>query len=78
MTPTEKDLIAKAACDIATGNHLLYPRSEEEMAMLKEVCEALNTPEEGQTARQKDICEEYRLCTDYKYWRSKHRDKEKP
>lgn len=75
MTPTEINLIEKAACDIATGNHLLYPRSNEEMAMLTEVCEALNTPEEKQTARQKDICEEYRLCTDYDYWKSKHRDK---
>ena len=71
MTESEKRLICRAAMDIESGNYLLYPRSYLELAMVDEVLGTIGTPEEKRTARQKDIYEEYRLCTDYDYWKSK-------
>ena len=72
MNKREKELICHAALDIATGNYLLYHRTEEELSMLSEVDETLATPEEKRTNRQREIYEEYRLCTDYNYWKSKN------
>ena len=74
MNNREKELISRAAIDIATGNHLLYHRIKEELAMLEEVCKTLDTPEDERTERQKEIYEEYRLCTDYDYWKSKNKE----
>ncbi len=71
MTELEKKLICKAAMDLETGNHLLRPRSYTELAMIDEVLTTINTPEEKRSDRQKDIYEEYRLCTDYDYWNEK-------
>lgn len=73
MTEKEIELICKAAMDIATGNHLLNKRTEEELQMLKEVSKAIYTPEKKRTQRQKDIYEEYLCCTDYNYAKSKGR-----
>lgn len=73
LTDKEKELICKAALDIATGNYLLCKRTEEELRMLKEVNKAIYTPEEKRTERQKDIYEEYLCCTDYNYAKSKGR-----
>ena len=74
MNKQEKELIAHAAMDLASGNYLLYPRSHRELAMIDEVSAMLNTPEEERTERQKEIYEEYRLCTDYNYWKSKNKE----
>lgn len=71
LTDNEKKLISLAACDFDTGNYLLRKRSEERLNMMKEVSITLKTPEESRTERQKEIAEEYRLCTDYDYWKSK-------
>lgn len=76
MTENEIRLIERAALDLATGHHLLCERTDEERAMLKEVAEALDTEWENLTDRQREIREEYRLCTDYDYWRSKHSKQE--
>ena len=74
MNKREKELICHAAMDIATGNYLLYPRSYSELAMVDEVAATLDTPEEKRTERQKEIYEEYRLCTDYDYWKKKNNE----
>lgn len=71
LTKKELELISHAAMDLATGNYLIRPRSYSELAMVNEVSATLNTPEEKRTDRQKEIYEEYRLCTDYDYWKSK-------
>ncbi len=75
MTELEKKLICKAAMDLETGHHLLYERSGNEISMINEVLETLATPIELMSDRQKEIYEEYRLCTDYDYWKTKHDEK---
>ena len=67
-------MISRAATDLASGNYLLYPRSYSELAMVEEVAAMLATPEEERTERQREIYEEYRLCTDYNYWKSKNKE----
>ena len=74
MTQREKGLVCRAATDIETGNHLLLPRSYSELAMVDEVLATINTPEEKRSDRQKEIYEEYRLCTDYDYWKEKNNE----
>jgi hypothetical protein len=71
LTNNEKKLISQAACDFETGNHLLQKRSKEQLDMMKEISITLRTSDELRTERQKEIAEEYRLCTDYDYWKSK-------
>lgn len=71
MTSEEKRLVARAGTDLETGNYLLCKRTEEELNMLSELCEAKDTPENNRTERQKEIIEEYKLCTDYNYWSKK-------
>ena len=60
--------------DLESGNYLILPRSYDELAMLDEVSATLHKPEEERTDRQKEIFEEYRLCTDYDYWKSKNKE----
>ena len=77
MTEKEITLICRAACDLETGNHLLRKRTEEENNMRTELCIVLNLVENGKeaelTPRQKEIYEEYRVCSDYDYAKSKGR-----
>ena len=76
LTEREKNLICRAATDIESGNYLICPRSYSELAMVDEVLATINVPEDGRSDRQKEIYEEYRLCTDYDYWKSQQgRDK---
>ena len=75
MTEKELRLISEAAADLESGNHLLYPRTEEQRAMIKRVCQVLGTPESDRTERQWEIYEQYRLCTDYEYWKLKNKEK---
>lgn len=72
LTKKELELISRAAMDLATGNYLICPRSYSELAMVNEVSATLNTPEDKRTDRQNEIYEEYRLCTDYDYWKEKN------
>ena len=74
MNKKEKELISRAAMDLESGNYLLYPRSYSELAMVDEVVAMLDTPEEKRTDRQRELYEEYRLCTDYNYWKSKNKE----
>ena len=74
MTKREKELISRAAMDLESGNYLICPRSYSELAMVDEVGATLNTPEEKRTDRQREIYEEYRLCTDYDYWKEKNNE----
>lgn len=71
MNKKEKELISRAAMDLESGNYLILPRSYSELAMLDELVATLDTPEAKRTERQREIYEEYRLCTDYDYWKSK-------
>lgn len=75
LTENEIRLIERAACDIATGHHLICKRTPEQLAMLREVCECLSLIDDGMpdmlNRRQKEIYEQYRLCTDYSYAKSK-------
>ncbi len=71
LTETEKQLICQAASDLESGNYLLRKRTDEQLTMIQEVSKALNTPEQERDSRQVLICEEYRLCTDYEYAKSK-------
>lgn len=66
LTKREKELISQIACDLQTGNHLLYPRSEEYLAFSREFADAHDASEP--TEKQKEILEYYRQCTDYHYW----------
>ena len=68
LTEEEKELISLVACDIASGNHLLYPRSEEYWSFGKMVNEALTT--ETPDEKQKEIKEYFHQCTDYFYWKN--------
>lgn len=74
MKELEKKLICKAAMDLETGHHLIYERSGNEILMINEVLEMLATPDELMSDRQKEIYEEYRLCTDYEYWKEKNNE----
>jgi hypothetical protein len=66
LTEKEKELISQFGCDLQTGNHLLYPRSEEYWSFGKEFTEAREAPEP--TEKQKEMLEYYHQCTDYHYW----------
>ena len=68
LTDREKELISQVACDIASGNHLLHPRSEEYWAFGETVTEAINA--ETPTEKQVEIKEYYHQCTDYFYWKN--------
>lgn len=74
MTQREKELVSRAAMDIESGNYLICPRSYSELAMVDEVLATIDTPEEKRTERQKELYEEYRLCTDYEYWKEKNNE----
>ena len=53
--------------DLETGHHLLYPRTKEEKEMVVELYNAISTPAAERTARQKELFEEYRKCTEPEY-----------
>ena len=74
LTEHEVDLIHLAATDLETGQFLLTKRSRERVEMLKELSETLATDEKDRTERQKEIFEDYKLCTDYNYWKSKQNE----
>lgn len=68
LAEKEKELISRIGCDFQTGNHLLYPRSEEYRAFSKEFAEAYIT--QNPNEKQKEILEYYHQCTDYFYWKN--------
>ena len=72
LTEEEKKLICKAACNLESGRYLLRKMSPEEKKMMGEVCATLGKSEYKQplSNREKEILEEYRLCTDYEYAQS--------
>lgn len=69
LTKNEKELVCQAACNLASGRYLLRKMSPEETKMMGEVCVTLGKSEDKQplSDREKEILEEYRLCTDYEY-----------
>ena len=71
MTQEEKTLFCQAACDIESGNYLIRQRTEKQLRAISETLEALATPSEKRTERQKAVVEEYRLNTNYEYAKSK-------
>lgn len=67
MTEEERTLVCKAATDLETGNHLIYPRTKEEKEMIADLNIAILTFPAERTARQKELMEEYRKCTEPDY-----------
>ena len=67
MTKEERTLVCKAVMDLETGHHLLYPRTKEEKEMVAELDLAISTPAAERNARQKELFEEYRRCTEPEY-----------
>ena len=67
MTEQERTLVCKAATDLETGNHLVYPRTKEEKEMIADLNIAILTLPAERTARQKELMEEYRKCTEPDY-----------
>ena len=67
MTKEERTLVCKAVMDLETGHYLLYPRTKEEKEMVEELNLAISTPAAERNARQKEIFEEYRRCTEPEY-----------
>ena len=67
MTEQERTLVCKAATDLETGNHLIYPRTKEEKEMIADLNIAILTLPAERTARQKELMEEYRKCTEPDY-----------
>ena len=67
MTQEERTLVCNATMDLETGHHLLYPRTKEEKEMVAELNLAISTPAAERTARQKELFEEYRKCTEPEY-----------
>ena len=67
MTNEERALVCKAATDLETGNHLIYPRTKEEKEMIADLNIAILTFPAERTARQKELYEEYRRCTEPDY-----------
>ena len=73
MTQEDKRLVCRAAMHLETGRHLLERMPDDEVAMIRELCETLATNEKDRTERQKEIYEEYLLDTDFDYWTMKKR-----
>ncbi len=69
LNDEEKRLISIAATDLETGNHLLRERDKTLLDMMNELVDALNA--EKPDSRQREIVEQYRLCTDYEYAQDK-------
>ena len=69
LNDEEKRLISIAATDLETGNHLLRERDKTLLDMMNELVDALNA--EKPDSRQREIVEQYRLCTDYEYAQGK-------
>lgn len=67
MTEQERTLVCKAATDLETGNHLVYPRTKEEKEMIADLNITILTFPAERTARQKELYEEYRKCTEPDY-----------
>lgn len=59
--------LARAFTDLETGNHLLCPRSTEEIDAINEVCDLYEKSESLRTERDKEIMFLMRLCTDYEW-----------
>ena len=66
LTKREKEFISSVACDLESGNHLLYPRSKEYRDFFKKVLQLLNT--ENLNEWERGVVEYYRQCSDYYYW----------
>lgn len=62
LSKKDKRLVCSATADFESGNHLLHERTEEEIAMLKELAEALRTPAKKRSKRQKELVEYHKMC----------------
>jgi hypothetical protein len=67
MTEQERKLVCRAATDLETGSHLIYPRTKEEKEMIADLSIAILSFPAECTARQKELMEEYRKCTEPDY-----------
>ena len=70
LSQHECEFISNIACDIASGNHLIRPRSEDYWNFWNLMVEARNAESNGTaTNKQKEMCEYERQSSDYFYWR---------
>lgn len=66
ISEEEMHLLEKINLDLATGAHLVNPRSDEYWEMLRQVAEAEDAKEP--TERQAQMLEYIKQCSDYFYW----------
>lgn len=62
LTTEEKRLLCQIVSDRHSGNHLLYPRSDEYKKMWNAVCDIVNKDEKDRTERDIEICEYMLAC----------------
>lgn len=67
ISEEEMNLLEKINLDLATGAHLVNPRSDEYWEMLRQVAEAEDAKEP--TERQAQMLEYIKQCGDYFYWK---------
>lgn len=68
ISEKEMDLLEKINLDLATGAHLVNPRSDEYWKLQQEIYEAINAKEP--TERQAQMLEYIKQCSDYFYWKT--------
>lgn len=74
MTDKRKALISQASMDIDSGNYLLYPRSKQQIGILKQMFRILHEVHYGKklSVKQKRMYHEYMMNADYDYY-NKHK-----
>ena len=76
LTKEDEKFIEQIACDLASGNHLLRPRSDEYWDYYNKMVSARKAETEGTaTAKEVEMCEYERQCSDYFYWKKLPTDK---
>lgn len=56
LTKQEKELLCQIVADRESGNHLLYPRSDEYKQMCKVIYDIVRKEEKDRTEREVEIC----------------------
>ena len=70
MTKEDEKFIGQIACDLASGNHLLHPRSDEYWEYWNKMVAARKAVKEGTaTIKQEEMVEYEKQSGDYFYWK---------
>lgn len=62
LTKEEMTLISQIATDLATGNHLLRPRSEKYKQVFKQFAVIVEKSESERTLKESQMCEYLAAC----------------